>query len=302
MTNAIFDEDVPLDYAGLLAAVKRMKAKYGFLQSFSIGKSVMQRSLPVLILGTGRPETLYVGGFHALEYITSMLLLKFAVQLCEVYRDHGIVNGFDICEMLRSRSVYIVPMLNPDGVEIHLHGQKAVAALHTTSRLVAGAGPAVWQANAHGVDLNHNFNAGFEELRRQEIEAGITGPAPTRYGGLRPESEPETRALCNLCRRMLFGKAFAFHSQGEEIYWRYGPRTPRNSEEMAKMLAVTSGYRLADPEGLAANGGFKDWFIDVFGRPGFTIEIGKGKNPLPASDLPAIYSGVFNMLLLGLFI
>ena len=40
---------------------------------------------------------------------------------------------------------------------------------------------------------------------------------------------------------------------------------------------------------MASHGGFKDWFIESFGRPGFTTEMGLGENPLPLSDLDAIY-------------
>ena len=43
------------------------------------------------------------------------------------------------------------------------------------------------------------------------------------------------------------------------------------------------------PKGMAANGGLKDWYIERFGRPGFTVEIGLGENPLPIGDFEAIY-------------
>jgi g-D-glutamyl-meso-diaminopimelate peptidase len=123
-----------------------------------------------------------------------------------------------------------------------------------------------------------------------------------QYGGGRPESEPETQALCNLCRRMFFSRAVAFHSQGEEIYWKYGPRTPRCSYELAKKLAASCGYTVAQPEGMAAHGGFKDWFICVFARPGFTVEVGRGVNPLPLTEFEGICDKLFRMLVLGLFI
>ena len=84
--------------------------------------------------------------------------------------------------------------------------------------------------------------------------------------------------------------AYAFHSQGEEIYYRYGPHTPARSQLMAQVLASSCGYRLASPEGTASHGGFKDWFIDCMRRPGFTFEIGRGKNPLPIQEFEPIYA------------
>ena len=86
-------------------------------------------------------------------------------------------------------------------------------------------------------------------------------------------------------------------SQGEEIYYRYGENTPARSPLIAQALSLSSGYTLADPAGTASHGGLKDWFIEAFGRPGFTIEIGRGKNPLPITELEPIYARLIEMLL-----
>ena len=52
------------------------------------------------------------------------------------------------------------------------------------------------------------------------------------------------------------------------------------------------GYRVAKPERTASYGGLKDWFINEYDRPGFTLECGYGKNPLPESDAGVIYAGI----------
>ena len=64
---------------------------------------------------------------------------------------------------------------------------------------------------------------------------------------------------------------------------------------IAKILAAASGYRLVDNTGLASHGGFKDWFIEYFNKPAYTIEIGKGKNPLPISDFDGIFEKTLPM-------
>ena len=64
-------------------------------------------------------------------------------------------------------------------------------------------------------------------------------------------------------------------------------------------MAASSGYQIADPEAIATGGGWKDWFIQCFRRPGFTVEIGKGENPLPLSDLPSIHRALEEMLVLS---
>lgn len=296
---SILDLSQPMGYGELRAATQQLKRRYHFWQTFSLGRSAAGRNIPVYVLGSGRPFALFCGTHHSLEYITSMILVEFTGLLCRQMETGESLSGFDIRRILRSRSIFIVPMLNPDGVELFLHG------LSTAGQLAQGLAAITddfsdWQANARGVDLNHNYNAGFPIVRRMEVERGITGPGPRRFGGPCPESEPETHALCNLCRRLPFARAYALHSQGEEIYWHYGARTPKKAYAIARELAASSGYRIAEPEAIASHGGFKDWFIQTFGRPGFTIEVGFGRNPLPLSDFPLIYDKVLGMLLLGM--
>ena len=81
----------------------------------------------------------------------------------------------------------------------------------------------------------------------------------------------------------------AFHSQGSEIYYDFDGMTGERSREIAKKMAEESGYAVCIPTGTAAYGGCKDWFIKKFGRDGFTVEIGKGKNPLPLSMIDEVY-------------
>ncbi|MEG2597564.1 MAG: M14 family zinc carboxypeptidase, partial [Oscillospiraceae bacterium] len=159
-----------------------------------------------------------------------------------------------------------------------------------------------WQANVRGVDLNHNFNAGFPLLQKLERKSGICGPAAGRYGGRRPESEPESRNLATFIRHSNIYRLFSFHSQGEEIFYEYGNIPVPQGTEIAEILSKLSGYRLVQNDGLYSHGGLKDWFIKEFHRPGFTIEIGKGENPLPLSDLAPIYKKLRRMMAAGVIL
>jgi g-D-glutamyl-meso-diaminopimelate peptidase len=131
-----------------------------------------------------------------------------------------------------------------------------------------------------------------------EIEKGITSPSPRQFGGAYPESEAETKALTRLCRIRQFRQCMALHAQGEELYWQYGDYSPPQANMMAKILADSCSYTLVTNAGLASHGGFKDWFISEMKRPGFTLEIGKGENPLPVSELYEIYSRIEEALVL----
>ncbi len=282
--------------------IDEMTAKYSFLKKSSIGKSLCERDLTCLMLGNGKNAVLWVAAFHGIEWLTSLVVLKFLSSICESLKYNKKIYGVDIVGCLAKRGLVILPCMNPDGVEISLTGSQAAGDFKNIVDKASGGDTSLWKANARGVDLNHNYSAGWNDLKALELKSGISKPAPTRYGGEAPESEPETQALVKFCRKNKFGHALAFHSQGEEIYWNFGDKTPEGSQYLANLFAFSSGYELNQPEGLAVGGGFKDWFITEFNKPGFTIEIGKGKNPLPISDLDSIYKKIEKMLLISAFL
>ncbi len=276
--------------------------KYDFLNHGIIGKSLCGRNIDFLRLGSNSKMVLWAGAFHGMEWLTSLVLLKFIKKVCEEIKNERKILGVDLAQKLNERGLMVIPCVNPDGVEISLTGSGGACKYKEIVDFVSKGNTSSWQANTRGVDLNHNYDAGWNELRLLEQKSGIIGPAPTRYGGLYPESEPETAAITKLCRENNFNHAIAFHSQGEEIYWKYGMNTPKCSEALATIFAFSSGYELSSPEGLAVGGGFKDWFITEFNKPAFTVEIGKGENPLPLSDLDSVYNKLENMLFISAFV
>jgi g-D-glutamyl-meso-diaminopimelate peptidase len=83
-----------------------------------------------------------------------------------------------------------------------------------------------------------------------------------------------------------FHRSAALHTQGREIYWNYRGYEPAEAEPLADRLAAASGYEAVKLED--SDAGYKDWFIQRFRRPGFTVELGCGVNPLPLSQLPQL--------------
>jgi g-D-glutamyl-meso-diaminopimelate peptidase len=130
-----------------------------------------------------------------------------------------------------------------------------------------------------------------------EPSLGIHGPGPVRFSGDYPESEPETSALCSFIRATDISLLLALHTQGGEIYADYNGYYPPGGAAMAKRMAALCGYTVAKPEPAASYGGLKDWFILEYDRPGFTLECGKGVNPLPVKDAPILYEGLRSLLL-----
>ena len=82
----------------------------------------------------------------------------------------------------------------------------------------------------------------------------------------------------------------AFHTQGQEIYWTFSDIDVPGARELGEAMAQASGYRLADVPYNSAFAGYKDWFIQEFRRPGYTIEAGRGVNPLPIEQFDEIYT------------
>jgi g-D-glutamyl-meso-diaminopimelate peptidase len=262
-----------------------LESRHACLSGGSIGSSILGEPLRYYRVGNGQRMLLYVGAHHGMEWITALLLYRFVDDLARTIERGGEPPLPPSCSLL------VLPMLNPDGVDIELHGAAAGGPL--AERLQRQNGGSTdfshWQANARGVDLNHNYDAGFAAYRVKEREACILGGAPTRYSGEYPFSEPETAALGALLAAWRPAAILTLHSQGEEIF--YHPVKPpiERAQEIGDRLARLTGYRLGEADGMAAYGGMSDYAAEVLRLPAYTVECGLGQNPLPIKDARAIY-------------
>lgn len=285
----------PVDDGVARGLITALCGRYSCLRSVVIGRSLLGREITALVLGDADVSVLMTAAFHGQEWLTTLCALRLCEEMCSYLRADLPLCGVSLSHALDGRQVWFVPLVNPDGVEIARYGSVAAGAYAAAAAQMGADTPGLWRGNARGVDINSNFNAGWAEMQALAQKSG-------KNCGPHPESEPETRALTALCRRVPFRHAVALHTQGEEIYWRYGPRTPPQSLMMARVLSAVSGYAVADPSESASHGGFKDWFIDCFARPGFTLELGLGTNPLPLREFESIYAKAREMLLLSLLL
>lgn len=271
------------DYTQLTKDIDTLADNFHFIDRLTIGESVMKKPIPCMRIGKGKRRLLLAGAFHGLEYLTAAFLVKFTSDYIVHIMTKTSFYGYDAEWLYNNTEIYIVPMVNPDGVDIAVNGLDITNPYHRALISMTGIHSfnLVWQANARGVDLNHNYDAKWSMVVKET--------APSKYGGEFPESEPETRAVTSLIRNTAFDTLLAFHSQGREIYYDFDGMAAEKSRETAEKMAKVSGYAVAVPTGTAAFGGCKDWFIKEFGRSGFTVEIGLGKNPLPMEQLSDIY-------------
>lgn len=282
------------DYQQLMYDADRISKQYKSIELFSIGESVMEKKIFCLKAGYGKRKLFINGAHHGLEYLTAAFIMKFLAEYAERGACGEEFFGYDAAALMHRTTLFAVPMVNPDGVDIAIHGIDVTNPYHRN--LISSVGihsfNKVWQANVNGVDINHNYNAGWRVVE--------TKPSPSRYSGPYSESEPETKAIVEFVRRENPDMLMAFHSQGGEIYYDYDGKAEERSLRLATEFANVSGYTATHPEGVASFGGCKDWFIDEFGKAGFTIEIGHGKNPLKMEMMDKIYRENAEILLCAL--
>lgn len=299
---ALVSEEVPYTSELTQFIIEGLQIRYPFLSTGCIGKSVMGNELNYIRLGRGSTQVSYNASFHANEWITTPVLLKFAEEYAAAYADNGTLYGSDSAQLFENYSLYLIPMVNPDGVNL-VNGVLADGEYLEQARRIASEYPFIpypdgWKANINGVDLNLQFPAGWEQAREIKAAQGYTSPAPRDYVGTAPVSQPESRAMYDFTNANDFRLILAYHTQGEVIYWKYLDYEPENSRRIADYFGSVSGYLVEETPYASGYAGYKDWFIEQYNLPGYTIEAGLGENPLGMGQFAKIYEDN-RMILLG---
>lgn len=285
------------DHTALVNDLKRLKVIYPFIEQRKIGESAEGKPIYEVRVGKGRKKVHVNGAIHANEWITSAVIMTFLNDYLLSLTNRQTIRGLNAAIFYDNVSLSLVPMLNPDGVDLVVHGapkdaekRKGLIALNKGRTDFRD-----WKANIRGVDLNDQFPAKWKE----EKEMRESKPGPRDFGGSEPLTEPEAKALAVLTKSEQFDRVLAFHTQGEEIYWGFEGYEPKETETLVKEFSRVSGYK---PERYVESfAGYKDWFEQEWRKPGFTVELGKGKNPLPMSQFPEIYQKSLGIFLASLY-
>ena len=282
--RAILDIISPMDHEIMMRYIDIMCDRYRFMSMNYIGESILGRGIPMITLGNGKKQVMYIGAFSGADHICSMLLLRFINEYCEVKKRGGRIYNYSIEYLFATRRICVIPMLNVDGVDININGvsednilKERILSMNNGRRFTE------WKANSRGVSLNKNFNFEFSKYKTEATGRGICSGAPQDFCGECPESEPEVGALCSNIRYCDDLKAtVAIGSGGEKIFYRTEKVTPIRGKSIAEALSRACGYRLQDSaEGEDTYGSFFGWCIEELGIPSFEILCGKKNERYP---------------------
>lgn len=223
---------------------------------FSIGKSLEGRDILALRLNSSargtapssRPGIVFMATHHAREHLSTEVPLLLAKHLLENRQKP------EIASLLQNRDVYIVPMVNPDGVEWDIRSDSYDMHRKNTRKE---------NGVVEGVDLNRNY------AFRWGGEGASADPRADTYRGPSAFSEPETRAVRAFFQARPNLKIFvSYHTFSELILYPWGGTDDQIDDKkalaaykkMAQDLAAMTGYRpMQSSELYVATGDAADW-------------------------------------------
>ena len=276
-------------YNQMVRDIKSLHEAYPELISYKvIGKSEYGRDIYAVSLGTGKANAFINGSHHAREWLTTNLNMYMIEEYAKAYYKNQKIDGYDAKSILNQTTIWFVPMVNPDGVTLQQQGLKAFPSKLHKDLIKMNNGSKNfkrWKANAKGVDLNRQYNAGWLTIRSNPGK-----PYYKNFKGYKPESAAETKAIIKFVNEINPEMSVSYHSSGKIIFWNYLQDKARYNRDhnYAKKLRDMTGYSLVYPVGIPSGGGFNDWFLSKKKKPGFTIEISRyvGETNPPLSEFP----------------
>lgn len=298
----IVKTDRPITSASCDRMILSLVETYPIFRTELLTTTAFQRPVRTLVMGQGTRKVIYTAAHHANEWITALVLLRFAEELAEANRTGSSLMGVSAGELLEKATIYMVPMVDPDGVDLVTGAIAPDSGQYNVAQEIAARYPQIpfpegWKANLLGVDLNLQYPAGWLQAREIKFSQGFTQPAPRDYVGRAPLEQREAKALAGYTEFIDPDLVLAYHAQGKEIYWQFRDYEVPGAEALGEALARVSGYTLAQAPYNSSFAGYKDWFIQNFRKPAYTVEVGEGTNPLPLSQFDEIYRDNLGILL-----
>jgi len=277
----------------------------GIAKVVSIGVSVEGRQIWAVkisnspdVYDENKPDILFVGLHHAREWISAETSYYLAINLVNGYSsDTRIKTLVDNCE------IWIVPVLNPDGLEYSQAGvwdpeiERGIGEYGDWSRYYR-KNRCTNSDGTHGVDLNRNYGHSkwgtITYMPGIPFESSSGTPKSGCYYGPSAFSEPETVAIKNLILddKNDFGAVLSYHSFGQYILYPWGvSKDPTEDQSVMSALANEMADQIHTVHGVQytvgqasttiyeTSGDLTDWVYEAKGIPALTIELRPGPHP-----------------------
>ena len=293
-SNVVATDHQMYSYGEMVEDITLLAEKYpGIITVSSMGASSYGRNIPVVIIGNtnASKKVLIQSTIHAREYMCTLVTMEIIEYICDNYYSKE-VNGVKYSDLFANVCFHVIPMVNPDGVEIAQRGYDGATNDGTKgwlkAQVASGAKMGRIKSNANGVDLNRNFPVGFGQGKKIN-----TSPCFEFYPGASAMDQAETYELAQYTSKGFY--AFInYHSCGQVIYYGTIVNTPENaarSQALATLLSSYNRYKLDyDPQTSCINGSFADYVQKTYDRPSATLEIGT-VSPTPISQFKKIFNG-----------
>ena len=268
--------------------------KYPVHETGIIGRSILGKDINYYRLGCGKKHIVAVGAHRGTEYITSAALYGFVDFLSEKVTRGVVWNGINLAFLLQRFTYWIIPCLNPDGVDMNLSGIEKTPLYERQLRMNGGDSDfSAWQANARGVDLSLNYSYRFFENKRTEEQRGIQA-GRVGFSGEYPESEPETKSFANLLRTIAPVALVTLHLQGKEIF-----PNPENgyAARLSQRIAESVGRGVLKEGNAERHDGASGYAGKVLGIPSLSLGVGRAELSDSVSELTETYDSVRKALL-----
>lgn len=243
------------------------------------GKSMLGQDLIAFHVGKHTSKQLLItGGIHSREYISTILCLY----LIENY-------NFNV-------GCYILPMLNPDGIRLCMDGVdwiKDIYSKQLITRINKNNDFSLLKANAFGVDLNENFNAGFGQSKFVKFV-----PSSNGFLGEKPNNYENKYLLKYISKKSIFA-SISYHSKGQVVYYGYAKlnkKQLKNAKKLAKIVSKSLKFKKIRSKN--SSGGLSDYLSYVKNIPSVTVELGKDNlsHPIQICELDQIKNNQLEMI------
>jgi len=216
----------------------------------SIGESYQGRKIWVAEVSDnvgqeeGEPEVMFDGLHHAREHLSGEMPLYILALLTSNY-GKSTATGKRVTKIVNTRRTWIIPMVNPDGLEYDLGGDP-YRSWRKNRQPNAGS-------SSVGTDLNRNYDYAWSK--------GDRSPSSINYRGKQPFSAPETRAIRDFVLSRRVGGLqrivthITFHAAGEFVLWPYGHtyrNVPPDMTKIDELALRRMGHKMAKTNGYTA--------------------------------------------------